>query len=118
MNTEHHHDKAAGTVTPDADSMHRHNVAPAKPSEHTHDRVDLPLTGMSCASCANTIEKALGKSPGVSKASVNFATKTATVIRRRGDLTRETREGGKGNRLRRCAARVISRISPATYRAR
>jgi len=42
-------------------------------------RVDLPLTGMSCASCANTIEKVLSKAPGVSTASVNFATKTATV---------------------------------------
>ncbi len=43
-------------------------------------RCDLPITGMSCASCANTVEKALFKSEGVSKASVNFATKVATVF--------------------------------------
>jgi len=42
-------------------------------------RVDLPLKGMTCAACANTIERALGKARGVSAASVNFATKTATV---------------------------------------
>ena len=34
---------------------------------------------MSCASCANTVERALAKSAGVSTANVNFATKTATV---------------------------------------
>ncbi len=34
---------------------------------------------MSCAACAARIEKSLGKSPGVSTASVNFATKVATV---------------------------------------
>jgi len=49
------------------------------PAAAQDERVDLPLKGMSCASCANTIEKALGKAPGVSNASVNFATKTATV---------------------------------------
>ncbi len=42
-------------------------------------RVDLPLKGMTCAACARTIEKALSKSAGVASASVNFATKTATV---------------------------------------
>ena len=34
---------------------------------------------MTCASCANRIEKRLGKQPGVESASVNFATKVATV---------------------------------------
>ncbi|MDI1289329.1 MAG: heavy metal translocating P-type ATPase [bacterium] len=52
---------------------------PGASTPASDDRVDLPLQGMTCASCANTIERALGKSPGVSKASVNFATKTATV---------------------------------------
>ena len=42
-------------------------------------RVDLPLKGMSCASCAATIAAALAKAGGVTSASVNFATKTATV---------------------------------------
>ncbi|MBX3390723.1 MAG: heavy-metal-associated domain-containing protein [Phycisphaeraceae bacterium] len=42
-------------------------------------RADLSIEGMSCASCANTIERRLAKQPGVLSASVNFATKVATV---------------------------------------
>jgi len=37
------------------------------------ERIDLPITGMSCASCAARIEKGLAAVEGVSKASVNFA---------------------------------------------
>ena len=40
--------------------------------------VDLPITGMTCASCAMRIEKKLNKLDGVS-ASVNYATEKATV---------------------------------------
>ena len=40
--------------------------------------VDLPLSGMTCAACANRIEKTLNKLPGVS-ATVNFATEQAHV---------------------------------------
>lgn len=43
------------------------------------ERVDLPITGMTCAACANRIEKKLNKQSGVEKASVNFATARATV---------------------------------------
>ncbi|MEX2442522.1 MAG: heavy metal translocating P-type ATPase [Alkalispirochaeta sp.] len=39
----------------------------------------LPLEGMSCASCAQTIEKALSKVPGVRSAGVNFAAEQATL---------------------------------------
>ncbi len=42
-------------------------------------RIDLPIRGMSCAACANRIEQGLAKTPGVRKASVNFATARATV---------------------------------------
>jgi copper chaperone CopZ len=42
-------------------------------------RADLPIEGMTCASCANRVEKRLAKQPGVESASVNFATKVATV---------------------------------------
>jgi Cu+-exporting ATPase len=42
--------------------------------------VDIPVTGMSCANCAMTIEKTLNKKvPGVVKASVNFASERASV---------------------------------------
>jgi P-type Cu+ transporter len=43
------------------------------------ERVDLPITGMTCAACANRIEKKLNRQAGVSMASVNFATARATV---------------------------------------
>lgn len=43
------------------------------------ERVDLPITGMTCAACANRIEKKLNKQTGVEKASVNFATSKATI---------------------------------------
>jgi Cu+-exporting ATPase len=43
------------------------------------ERVDMPITGMTCAACANRIERTLSKQPGVNEASVNFATERATV---------------------------------------
>ena len=42
-------------------------------------RVDLQISGMHCASCANTIEKNLEKLSGIENASVNFASEKATV---------------------------------------
>jgi Cu+-exporting ATPase len=40
--------------------------------------LELPITGMTCASCANRIERSLNQLDGVS-ASVNYATEKATV---------------------------------------
>ncbi len=42
-------------------------------------RADIPIKGMTCASCAATIEKGLSKLDGVSEAGVNFGTQKATV---------------------------------------
>ena len=42
------------------------------------ERVGLPITGMTCASCANRIERRLNKLDGVT-ASVNYATEKARV---------------------------------------
>lgn len=39
----------------------------------------IKIDGMSCAACANKIEKALNKIEGVQKANVNFATEKATI---------------------------------------
>jgi copper chaperone CopZ len=44
-----------------------------------NERVDLPVTGMTCAACARRIERKLSKASGVSLATVNFATGRATV---------------------------------------
>ncbi|QRG67197.1 heavy metal translocating P-type ATPase [Brevibacillus choshinensis] len=43
------------------------------------ETVDFQLEGMTCAACANRIEKGLNKLPGVTKATVNFAMETAHV---------------------------------------
>jgi Cu+-exporting ATPase len=43
------------------------------------ERVDLPITGMTCAACARRIERKLTNAPGVTRANVNFATARATV---------------------------------------
>jgi len=47
-------------------------------TETTHD-VELAITGMTCASCANRIERKLNKLDGVT-ATVNFATEKAKVV--------------------------------------
>ena len=41
--------------------------------------ITIPIGGMTCAACAQRIEKALNKLDGVTSASVNFATEKATV---------------------------------------
>ena len=41
--------------------------------------VSFPVTGMTCASCVNRVEKAIGKVPGVERVAVNLATERATV---------------------------------------
>ncbi len=49
----------------------------------THDSklqsINLPVKGMSCASCASRIEKKVGELEGVEKASVNFGAEIAAV---------------------------------------
>jgi len=42
-------------------------------------RIVLPIEGMSCASCAATVQQALGKAGGVTSAAVNYATGKAAV---------------------------------------
>ena len=43
------------------------------------ERIDLPVTGMTCAACAARIERSLAKAEGVAEASVNLATERAMV---------------------------------------
>jgi Cu+-exporting ATPase len=53
------------------------------------EEVELPIGGMTCAACARTVERQLGSTEGVQKASVNFATRIASV---RFDAGRTDRE--------------------------
>jgi P-type Cu+ transporter len=43
------------------------------------ERITLPVRGMHCAACVNTVESALTSVPGVTDAVVNLATERATV---------------------------------------
>src|SRR3989337_574437 len=43
-------------------------------------RVELPVQGMSCASCVATVEGGLRRTPGVREAAVNLAAERASVI--------------------------------------
>ena len=75
--------------------------ATTAPTDDSSERVDLPITGMSCAACARTIEKTLSKAPGVRRANVNFATSRATVeydpaATKVGDLVAQVRDVGYG----------------------
>ena len=47
--------------------------------EREIEHIDLPIEGMSCASCAALVEEKLGETDGVSVATVNFATGKAAV---------------------------------------
>jgi Cu+-exporting ATPase len=53
----------------------------AKPRQDYIDqqKTQIKISGMHCAACAQTIQKALSKAEGVNKARVNFATETAYV---------------------------------------
>ncbi len=48
----------------------------ASPTETT---ISLPIEGMTCASCAGRVERALKAVPGVSSAAVNLATESAEI---------------------------------------
>src|ERR1035437_8132169 len=55
-------------------------VAAGTPATHDPSaEIQLPIEGMSCASCVNRIERYLRKTPGVAEANVNLATEIATV---------------------------------------
>src|SRR6266508_5266490 len=45
----------------------------------SNTRIILPIEGMSCASCAATVQQALGGAGGVASATVNYATAKAAV---------------------------------------
>lgn len=59
----------------------------------------FPVTGMTCASCVLSVEKALKSQPGVSEVAVNLATNTAQVsfdpdVSSETDLQEAVRKGG------------------------
>jgi Cu+-exporting ATPase len=74
------------TVAYDETALHHDGIKDAVEKagygivEETHSaHVTIPIGGMTCAACAQRIEKVLGKLDGVVMASVNLATEKATV---------------------------------------
>ncbi|MEJ2217636.1 MAG: heavy metal translocating P-type ATPase [Gemmatimonadota bacterium] len=66
-------------------------------------RLDIPVTGMTCAACATRIQKRLSRAEGVREAAVNFATERATV---------EYQAGATG------AAKLVEAVKAIGYGAR
>ncbi|MHC4446021.1 MAG: heavy-metal-associated domain-containing protein, partial [Planctomycetota bacterium] len=64
--------------------------------------IELPITGMTCANCANTVERTLNKKvPGILEGTVNFATEKATVkyipgVATRADMVAAIERAGYG----------------------
>ena len=63
--------------------------------------LDLPITGMTCASCVRNVERAIAKQPGILDVTVNLATERATVHYvpgsvRRADLIHAVENAGYG----------------------
>jgi Cu+-exporting ATPase len=63
--------------------------------------ISLPITGMTCAACAGTVERSLKKVPGVNAVSVNLATDRAEVAftpgtARADDFVRAVERAGYG----------------------
>jgi len=67
--------KPAAAAPQSSDHRINNEAAPASGAQ----RVNLVLSGMHCASCANIIERSLKKVNGVERANVNFAAEKATV---------------------------------------
>ncbi|MBC7872022.1 MAG: heavy metal translocating P-type ATPase, partial [Chitinophagaceae bacterium] len=70
-------------------------------AEAVHQQLELPITGMTCASCVRNVERALKKPSGVVDVNVNLATEKATVAYiagtvRRSDLIKAVESAGYG----------------------
>ncbi|MCL7412170.1 MAG: heavy metal translocating P-type ATPase [ANME-2 cluster archaeon] len=71
-------DEAAGS-TPPPETEIQTGTTLAPTSAGAVKKTTIGVTGMTCASCAQNIEKGLGKLPGVIKAVVNLTTEKAAI---------------------------------------
>jgi len=57
----------------------REKIVGDKTNSQKSDRASIHITGMTCTTCAATIEKGLSQTPGVEQADVNFASEKASI---------------------------------------
>lgn len=51
-----------------------------KEKKQQENKIELKITGMSCAACSAKIERKLGKTEGINKAAVNLSTERANIL--------------------------------------
>ena len=51
-----------------------------KEKKQQENKIELKVTGMSCAACSAKIERKLGKTEGINKAAVNLSTERANIL--------------------------------------
>jgi Cu+-exporting ATPase len=51
----------------------------AQKTKQPNEKATIPVTGMTCTTCAATIEKGLAETPGIEQVNVNFASEKASV---------------------------------------
>lgn len=70
--------------TPDTPGEQRDRTTDATPAQSApqgrHQKTRLAISGMTCASCVKSVQKALERTEGVDTASVNFGTHTAQIF--------------------------------------
>ncbi|SES06131.1 Cu+-exporting ATPase [Vreelandella subterranea] len=70
--------------TPDTPDEKRDRTTDATPAQSApqgrHQKTRLAISGMTCASCVKSVQKALERTEGVDTASVNFGTHTAQIF--------------------------------------
>ncbi|MBY6034505.1 heavy metal translocating P-type ATPase [Marinobacter daepoensis] len=71
--------KPAAEPKPEPAPIQQHSTEAGEPSDAGHGQTALAVSGATCASCVNTIEKALMSVPGVTHAHMNLADSTATA---------------------------------------
>jgi Cu+-exporting ATPase len=69
---------SASSADPADEIVQITQTGPSRVGDHT-ETITLSVSGMSCASCVATIERALKSTPGVLIAQVNFATEEARI---------------------------------------
>jgi Cu+-exporting ATPase len=72
-------ERATVTANPDTSFQSLYDAVEKAGYEVPGEKVSLSISGMTCASCVTRVEKALGRVPGVTEASVNLATEKAHI---------------------------------------